>query len=323
MRSWLVPLALLLVGTVVAAAAGWGLSAGLGAAIALGPDEKVRPTQASRRPAAEARTPSADGERPQAPSAPPTVSRSTYLDDIVRRNIFDHLNVGKGAASDEDEIELCLEGDCDQETGEKSDLPVTLLGTIVVDPADYSSAMMRDDNSKQVGGYRIGDRILDATITGITARMVLVQRADGKREYILLDVDEALDSSPTPGSSGAGEGEGDDQIMKESDTSYVIDRALFDSSIQDIDALSKMARATPHRDASGNVDGFRLSAVRRNNLLYNLGIRSGDVVHSVNGRPLTSVSDAMGAMQSLQRDASFSFEISRRNQKMTMNYRVQ
>jgi hypothetical protein len=65
--------------------------------------------------------------------------------------------------------------------------------------------------------------------------------------------------------------------------------------------LSESARARPHRDVDGAVDGFRLSGVRRDSLLFDLfGLRSGDVVHSVAGRPLHSVDEAMQAWQHIE-----------------------
>ena len=79
-----------------------------------------------------------------------------------------------------------------------------------------------------------------------------------------------------------------------------------------------MGRARVHRDESGSPDGFRLSGIRRNSLGSKLGIKTGDVVHSVNGKPLTNAKVAMEAWQTLQNDSRFSFEITRRVQNQTM-----
>jgi general secretion pathway protein C len=70
------------------------------------------------------------------------------------------------------------------------------------------------------------------------------------------------------------------------------------------------------------VDGYRLSAIRRGTLFDKLGIKNGDIVHTVNGQSLSSTSDAMNAYQGLQNESSFSFEITRRNKKKTLNYQV-
>ena len=54
-----------------------------------------------------------------------------------------------------------------------------------------------------------------------------------------------------------------------------------------------------------------------------LGIRNGDIVHAVNGQALTSMQGAMSAYTSLQSESSFSFEVTRRGQKMKLDYSVQ
>lgn len=330
MKPWLLISSSILACTVLAVGAGWGVTATLGAVIGLGEDETLRSTRATAPGAPDGatsdpteRTPagaSPSGAQQAAPSQPstPRIDRQTYIDTIVHRNIFDHTNVGKAPTEAGEDREICLGDDCDEEIGEKTDLPLTLLGTLVTSPSDYSSAMLRNDNSKEVAGYHIGSQVLDATITSIQARMVLVQRSDGTREYILMDEE---DRAPTRSASTSSAGESE-QIVKQDDDTYIIDRQLYDASLQDLDALSRMARAIPHKDPSGNIDGFRLSGVRRNQLLYNLGIRSGDVVHGVNGKPLTSIAEAMNAMQTLQRESDFTFEVTRRGQKKTMNYQV-
>lgn len=328
MKPWILPTAILLAGTLVSAGAALGLNSGLGAALSLGEGKTIQEVSADRP--AQTDTPGDPTPEPSAHASPstPRIGRHEYISTIVRRNIFDHQNVGKelespdsapgageaaGFNCDPDDE------DCVEEIGEKSDLPVSLLGTVVVRPTEYSSALIMDNNSKETRGYGIGHRLLDSTITAIQMRRVLVQRSDGRREYISLDEDDR--PAPTRSTPSTG-GSGDDQIMQESEDSYVIDRQLFDASLQDLDALSRMARAIPHKDSNGQPDGFRLSGVRRDQLLYNLGIRSGDIIHGVNGQPLTSIAEAMNAMQTLQRESSFTFEVTRRGQKKTMSYRV-
>jgi type II secretion system protein C len=312
MKRWVLPLSLLILGTLLAVTAGWGANAVLGSLLALEEGQSVDAVGA-RRPAVASAEPTTD-DAPSAVTAKKsrTLSRKQYVDAILERNIFDHTKVGGTGEPP------CVGEDCDNE---RSDLPVTLLATMVTEPAHLSSALIRDDNSKQSFGYGVGDKVLDATITSISWDKVYVTRGDGTQEYI-----SSADGKDRPDEVASNRtsttGDEDDQIAKTDDNTYVIDRALVDASLQDLDALSRMARARPHKDSDGNVDGYRLSGVRRNQLLYKLGIRSGDVVHGVNGTPLNSMQAAMGAMSALQNDSSFSFEITRRGQKMTMQYQV-
>ncbi|MCO4747868.1 MAG: hypothetical protein KC912_23935, partial [Proteobacteria bacterium] len=72
----------------------------------------------------------------------------------------------------------------------------------------------------------------------------------------------------------------------------------------------------------GQIDGYRLSGIRRNSLGEKLGIRNGDIIHAANGQALTSMQGAMSAYTTLQSESSFNFEVTRRGQKMTLQYQV-
>jgi general secretion pathway protein C len=84
-----------------------------------------------------------------------------------------------------------------------------------------------------------------------------------------------------------------------------------------------MGRALLHRGPDGQFDGYRLSAIRRNTLADKLGIKNGDVIHSVNGKSLNSMSAAMDAYQTLTSENEFSFEVTRRGEKLSLGYDVQ
>ncbi|MFT7518114.1 MAG: general secretion pathway protein C, partial [Kiritimatiellia bacterium] len=245
-----------------------------------------------------------------APSSP-GMDRRQYVDGIMRRNIFDHNNVDK-----QDSKPACEGPDCAQ--GEKSDLPVMLIATLVKQPALYSTAYIMDENSKESKVYRVDSMLLDARIERIYTRRIIVVRGDGTREYITMGEDDKPESGDDPAASSSGGGD----VEKVGEEEYNISSELIDNALKNIDQLAKMARARPHKDESGNIDGYRLSGVRRGKLPYKLGIKNGDIVHSVNGIPLSSTQQALNAWQSLQNEANFSFDITRRGQKKTMKYHV-
>jgi type II secretion system protein C len=328
-KPYLLPISLLVAGTLLALGAGAGVSTTAGMLVGLGDGEVLTALDAPP-PAADEGPADGDGDGVAAarkaqnarasqgaagdrPARRGGLSRQRYVETILERNIFDHTKVGQEATAED---EPCVGEEC--ELGEKSDLPVTLLGTVVAVPIEMSAALIHHDDEKKSYGYGIGDRILDATVLAIAADRVIVKRGDGSQEYIARGEIEEPDRRRAP----AGDLDEDDQISKEGDDRYVISRELVDQTLGDMNAIMRMARARPHKDADGNVDGFRLSGVRRNKLIYKLGVRSGDIIHSVNGQPLTSIQEAMGAFESMQRDSEFSFEITRRGQKKTMQYEV-
>lgn len=235
---------------------------------------------------------------------------SEYLHEILRRNLFDaaFIDTYNPQASSEGGEEVV-----------RTDLKIQLLGTVVAEPAHYSSALIGEEGSNRPHGYGVGDKIYDAEIIRIEPKVVTLKRGDGRIEQLTLESEATPPRTAGTGGGGSDSSEGIEQI---SETSYVVDRSLIDKYLQDIDSISNLGRALLHRGPDGQFDGYRLSAIRRGTLGDKLGIKNGDVIHAVNGMPLNSVQGAMAAYQTLMNERSFSFEVTRRGQKMTMEYQV-
>ena len=247
----------------------------------------------------------------QASITPHRANKRTLIDPILRRNMFDSSKVGQVSEATDD-------GDA----GNKTSLPLVLLATMVAEPEQYSSALIAEEKgSDGAMGYGIGDSILgEATIHRIEPKRVILKRTDGELEYLAMDDSKLPDSSPAKTkSSKAGKWDG---VEKEGDTKFTIDEETFNKILENPDKLAKQIRAVPHTDESGNIDGYRLSGIRRSSLFRKLGIKNGDVVHSVNGNELTSVTSAMKAYESLQSERNFSFEVTSRKKKKTYEYEV-
>jgi type II secretory pathway component PulC len=242
-----------------------------------------------------------------------------YLDPIVQRNIFDPDAV-RGEVVTEDE-------------GERSDLPFRVLATVVSDPSQFSTAIIgneRGDNPlvytlTQCPGSAISTKARpcsrltdDAVIVGIEWRKVRIEREDGSIEY--LDI--GGDDGERPRTSTRETEESVSGIEEAGTDHYTVERSVIDNALDDLDALANQVRVRPHRDSDGEVDGFRLSGIRRGSMLEQLGIKNGDIIHEVNGYPLNSNSGAMTAFQSLQSESNFTFDITRRNRRKNMTYDV-
>jgi len=247
-----------------------------------------------------------------AAGSPPTITKRSLMDPILKRNIFDSTNVGQQGASEDD-----------GEAGAKSSLPVTLIATIVSDPEQFSSCLIGDEKGESGAlGYGIGDMVLgEATIYRIEQRRVILKRTDGELEY--LEMDGADPITPTTAKAAkAAKASKWDGVEKAGETKFTIDQETFDKILENPDKLAGQIRAVPHTDANGKVDGYRLSGIRRSSLFRKLGIKNGDVVHSVNGNDLTTMSSALSAFESLQNERNFNFEVTSRKQKKTYEYEV-
>jgi general secretion pathway protein C len=251
-------------------------------------------------------------KRPTAMRRKPT--KTAYVNPITRRNIFDSTAIGATASPPEEVTE----------SGRRSDLKVVLLATLVAEPAEFSSALIAEEKGKDGAvGYGEGDNLLgEATIVRIEARKVIIRRDDGSIEYIAMEEGKGFEKDKGA-ASGKGKDEEDEEsgVTKDGDK-FVVDQALVDKILENPEALYTQIRAVPHKGPDGQVDGYRLSGIRRKSVFHQLGIKNGDIVHGVNGKSLNSMSAAMDAFNGLQNDKNFSFDITRRNNKKTFEYEI-
>jgi type II secretion system protein C len=238
--------------------------------------------------------------------ATPALGRQQYIDAVLKRNIFDSAAIGKTSAG--------------PDMAAITTLNVRLVATMVASPDEFSSALIAEEGKDgSAKGYGLHAHIQDAEIIAIDPRKVTLRRADGNLEYLTMDDQAAPAPSTAPMAAAGSDTEGVSQIAE---NHYAVDRSVIEKYLSDIGSLSQMARAIPHKGPDGQIDGYRLSGIRRNSPLQSLGIKNGDVIHSVNGTSLGSMTDAMGAFQQLQSSSHFSFDVTRRGQQQQMEYDV-
>ena len=256
---------------------------------------------------------------PRSSSASISRGKRFYVNPILERNIFDPDAVRSEPITEEE--------------GERSDLPYKVLATTVSSPSIYSTAILAGERGDDALVYSLAacpngatstkgipcSAITDdAEIIGIEWRCIRIRRGDGTIEYLDMGGDDA----PVRQTAAAATTDPTDGIQANGEDHYTVDRSLIDNALDDLDSLANQVRVRRHRDSDGEVDGFRLSGIRRGSMLSELGIKNGDIVHEVNGYPLTSNSGAMTAFQSLQSEANFTFDITRRNRRKQMTYEV-
>ncbi|MEN9785204.1 MAG: hypothetical protein RLZZ299_468 [Pseudomonadota bacterium] len=249
--------------------------------------------------------PPAEAPAVEAPQRPVAMPRASYVDPIVRRSIFDSAGVYRPG------VTVVGEWTC------RADANVRLLATIVAIPERFSSALLALGAAREAkaDGFAIGDEVPGGgRIARIEQKKVCME--DGTCVCI------GEQAPPAPGAavaSASGEG---GTVEKIGENKYQVDRSLLDSALGNLESFAGQLRAVPHKDGSGNVDGFRLSAIRKGSLFDKLGIKNGDVVHAINGQAMTSTEGALALYQSLRNEKAFNFEISRRNQRQTLDYEV-
>jgi type II secretion system protein C len=240
---------------------------------------------------------------PPAPRVDPATQKLSYVTPIVKRSLFDSSKVDQG-----------LDPNASTEDCKRTDLNLVLYATIVAEPETFSSALIGEEKSENYPtGYGIGDEVQGKQVYKIEQKKV-VFNVGGSLECLTVagdDVNRVVHKEDD--ASG---------VSADGDNNFTVDQSFLDGLLANPEALATQIRAVPHKGPDGNVDGYRLSGIRKGSPFEQIGVKNGDIIHSVNGKDLTSMGNAMDAYSSLGSEKSFSFEVTRRNQRQTMTYNV-
>lgn len=231
-------------------------------------------------------------------------TEAQYVAGILGRNIFDPEAIGKEDAAGGG--------------GGPVDLRFKLRGTIVVTPEVYSAAFIEEEGKNVVLAYGIGQTVGNAEIVAIERDRVLIRRGSNE-EWVSIGGGKEEAAREPGGEESPVNGEG---VTQESETRFTIERSVLDAKLADLAALQKEARALLHRGPDGEYDGYRLSAIRRGSMLDQIGVRNGDIVHSVNDLGLNSVDGALKALDQLKGQSALKVQVTRRGQPVTLEYDV-
>lgn len=228
--------------------------------------------------------------------------KQRYVDAIVRRNIFDSTAVYNPETAQPGSDEC-------KESSSK------LLATVVADPPEYSSALIAESGGR-AHGFAIGDELGgEGRIASIEPKKVCM---DGGGCLCVGGAVKLGSAAPATQEKGSD----DDDVKKLSENRYQVSADFVENQLANIETLATQVRVVPHKGTDGQVDGYRLSAIRKNSVFDKLGIKNGDIISAVNGQSLTSTESALSSYQSLKNERAFSFELTRRNQKQTLEYEV-
>ena len=232
---------------------------------------------------------------------------------------------------------------------EESELPIELVGTFVTDEPDSSMATLSVSGETKLGW--VGTELLEgqASVAAIAPRHIVI-REGSSLKVVRLWTEKAASGKAGRGSPGrkpaAGRGAARSTnsrakatasskgpkppakkdfskgVKKTGPYDYQIDRGMLDEQLQDLSKLGSQARVVPNY-RNGKYEGFKLVGVRPGSLYRSIGVRSGDVIKSVNGKAIDSPNKALELFEQLKASSSIQLEIERRGQPKQLNYAIQ
>ena len=112
------------------------------------------------------------------------------------------------------------------------------------------------------------------------------------------------------------------QIAANGENKWIVHRDLVQTYTRSFAKLDSLGWSKRHLAADGTPDGMQIGGVRCNSDLHRAGIRSGDIVHTVNGRGVTSIPDALFVYAKVKKDDIIRVELTRKGQRRTFVYRM-
>lgn len=229
------------------------------------------------------------------------VHSKSFLRDfqvITDRNLFGSLNIASKNTQPEDIEKL-----------EPTSLKIKLLGTVTGDPENSFSVIEETDKKKQ-GLYRVGDSVQDAVVKMIL-RGKIVLRVSNHDEILIM---EEPVSSITAGRDGISSGgKGQDSII-------TVSQAELQDSLKNINRLMMQVRIRPHFK-EGKANGLAVSRIKADSIFARLGLRNGDVIQGINGKPITSPDDVLSLYNSLKSGSSISLQMDRKGETKILEYK--
>ncbi len=235
---------------------------------------------------------------------------------ILRRNLFcstcDPIsldNLLKGKSAEQEKKLNSLEG-------------AELLTTMVADKKEHSLAFVKvSEPEEQVLRIALDDMVGTAKVTAIEEKRVTFIKGTQEMELTLLgETTKTVEKPKTktkPERKKSALERIKDKIKKVGPNKYEIEKSVVQDLMKNMANAGRGARIMP--DPKG---GFRASFVRTYSLFYKLGVRSGDVIKSVNNIPLNSIQETLMLYTKLKNASHLTMSLNRRGKTVNMDYTI-
>jgi general secretion pathway protein C len=271
----------------------------------------VRPIMLAKKPPSTTSAPTRRGAAP---------AKRSY-ESVYNRNIFNSKGEDPPALTEqgkpgEDEAQV------EQQIAVKTQLPLTLEGTIVHANPKKSVATIVAKNSNDSKAYQVDDSIenLIQRITLIGRRRVeFINQQSGKLEFVEIPKDEKLSLSMKGPAKPSGENE---EVVKRGQFDFELQRSDVKKYLSDLSGILSQARMQPNLGPDGSVKGFKFTGIQPGSIYEKLGFKVQDVIKSVNGEPVDSPTRAMELYNALKGQNFIELEVERNGRNEQFSYNI-
>lgn len=253
------------------------------------------------------------------PKPPPNyrVERSQY-NPITNRNLFS----SRGEIPDplkpkEQEVKK-------NDAPVLSNLPITLIGTLVHSNPAKSVAAVEIKSKNISGSYTVGGEIEGLAKVESIQRGILYFRNlnNGALEYVEMNQgnNKVSFDQNKPAAAPVATGK---EIQSLGNNTFKIKRSDLNKYLNDLSSLLMQARAVPNRDPNtGEINGYRLVDYQPGSIFEQLSIPRGTLIKTANGEPVTSVQAAMEMFNKMKKENAVKLGVDINGSDQTYNYEI-
>ncbi|MEW6664823.1 MAG: type II secretion system protein GspC [Thermodesulfobacteriota bacterium] len=191
-------------------------------------------------------------------------------------------------------------------------LNCALIGTVIHEHGE-SWAIIKDNQSGKEEKVPVGAMFGEAKVVMILRNKVVLH-FNGKDELLVMGIERIRAERLAQDKAGK------EQASAEGST-YKISKDFVRNSMNDLAKIMSTMRVRPFIK-DGKPQGFQISRLKEGSLVKTMGFEDGDIITSVNGQNILSPEDAMKLYNTLKDSSFFSITIIRKNQPVTLNYKV-
>jgi len=198
-------------------------------------------------------------------------------------------------------------------------LDIALKGVMFLSDGSDSSAVIQDNKTNRESVYKIGDMIEDAQLIRIFNNKVIFVRSNGQQEVFYLREKDAL-NDPTFLNI-------DDwkEVVKKVDVNlYEVSPSVFSKRIKNLaQFIDLLGLTSAYR--KGESVGCRIGDIKDDSLGDRLGLKTGDIVLTINNIPARTTADRLDiykAVVSSKIGDTISVVLQRGQQSYTLSYAI-
>lgn len=205
----------------------------------------------------------------------------------------------------------------------KTNLPLTLIGTVVLKNELKSIAAIEDKSVNMVFPVRIEDTINERIkITKIEhLKVFFINKSTGMLEYVEIVEDgpqiNTMVAPKAPGGAKRSEG----GVTQTDETHYEVERTAIDKAVSNLNEVLQQARAIPNFE-NGMPDGYKILQIVPGSIFDKLGIKNGDVIVGLNGDPINDPGKAFQLFNELKTSNQVEIAVKRGGRRMNVNYNI-